>query len=747
LVLSVPPLVIGSAQFATNSGPETASGIPLIAWGLVLGFGAAILLLYAAGKRAEAPAGQWSRAGLARTGVFFTLLLLATFLSSQFGYVQGHTDSETKPSPWNSSFDALLQVECAALALLLLLWSVSITFCWRRRPTNSFQSVLIVTVLVATLFGLQVAVLQGLNQSHDSWDTWRSISVIGVAPSRLGFGLMWIEILAAAIQSLGFLTAFVSSSRCWFGQRLLPMVATIVVSILGCLVTRYLTHIRNIGHVNHPWVPWIVTWTAAFSILATLVMLVGSKKSALTDELVSASWSRLRLALGAGAALVLLGVTLTSMDATARMQMSSVQTEASLRFNQMMPLGLARQDNAAPIYRQAEEELNFIPPDHREFPIVTDDKHETWRLFNPQSLNNKDPKLSTFLKERASALTFYREASRKKDCRFDHNYSQGIATLLTGIQPVREGSLYLSLDGCVRASNGDFQGAEADLAAILRMVNHLSEPGLISGSVASAIERDAAALLEQLLAVRPQAKDALRDPELKRLLGDAANDSRFRWMLQRGCRGDEAMTVASFSSLPAFLHAVRAARPRDDRLTLKSRLGLDAPWLLESTVYRLAFLADDLASYMRQMNDIHYVLGQPYPRALEFFRKEYNNLSAGGQGRQPPGLITALALPSDMTLFLRVATEADALHRLMRVAYAITRYRSKHGKDPANLEALVPDFLTHVPLDPFDGKPLRMRAGTPGIVLYSVGPDFELNRDEEEKEVKSPKGTIEFRVP
>ena len=97
-----------------------------------------------------------------------------------------------------------------------------------------------------------------------------------------------------------------------------------------------------------------------------------------------------------------------------------------------------------------------------------------------------------------------------------------------------------------------------------------------------------------------------------------------------------------------------------------------------------------------------------------------------------------------MGLYLRLATEADALHRLMRVAYAITLYRTKLNKDPVNLDGLVPEFLSHVPLDPFDGKPLRMKKADKGLILYSVGANLE---DDGGVDGKEDQGDIVFRVP
>jgi hypothetical protein len=49
----------------------------------------------------------------------------------------------------------------------------------------------------------------------------------------------------------------------------------------------------------------------------------------------------------------------------------------------------------------------------------------------------------------------------------------------------------------------------------------------------------------------------------------------------------------------------------------------------------------------------------------------------------------------------------------------------EHGTYPARTEDLVGQYLISRPLDPFDGKPLRMRAHNAGIVLYSVGQDLE----------------------
>jgi hypothetical protein len=64
------------------------------------------------------------------------------------------------------------------------------------------------------------------------------------------------------------------------------------------------------------------------------------------------------------------------------------------------------------------------------------------------------------------------------------------------------------------------------------------------------------------------------------------------------------------------------------------------------------------------------------------------------------------------------------LHEMVITAIAIKRYELKHGKDPVDLTALVPEFLPALPLDLMNGQPLRQRLESNGqFTLYSVGND------------------------
>jgi hypothetical protein len=68
---------------------------------------------------------------------------------------------------------------------------------------------------------------------------------------------------------------------------------------------------------------------------------------------------------------------------------------------------------------------------------------------------------------------------------------------------------------------------------------------------------------------------------------------------------------------------------------------------------------------------------------------------------------------------------AETERSLVIGAIALKRYSLRHGRLPDTLDALVPEFLSSVPVDYMDGKPLKYRSNGDGTFrLYSVGANF-----------------------
>jgi hypothetical protein len=68
----------------------------------------------------------------------------------------------------------------------------------------------------------------------------------------------------------------------------------------------------------------------------------------------------------------------------------------------------------------------------------------------------------------------------------------------------------------------------------------------------------------------------------------------------------------------------------------------------------------------------------------------------------------------------------ESSRQLAIAAIALKRFEIRHGRQPRDLQELQPEFLSELPVDFYDGKPVRYRIEAGGaFTLYSVGADFQ----------------------
>ena len=112
-----------------------------------------------------------------------------------------------------------------------------------------------------------------------------------------------------------------------------------------------------------------------------------------------------------------------------------------------------------------------------------------------------------------------------------------------------------------------------------------------------------------------------------------------------------------------------------------------------------------------------------------------------GKGAAKPGQRAAAAVRGKRSRrngFLAAAAIAlESAH----AAVAVERYRLAQHAWPANLDTLVPAFLSFVPTDPYDGKPLRYRRVGQDVLIYSVGPDRIDNHGALDRTGRAPQDT------
>jgi len=102
--------------------------------------------------------------------------------------------------------------------------------------------------------------------------------------------------------------------------------------------------------------------------------------------------------------------------------------------------------------------------------------------------------------------------------------------------------------------------------------------------------------------------------------------------------------------------------------------------------------------------------------------------------------LTSLWLPS-YEKFVRIFLRNQALIRCTSAALAAERFRRSHGAWPDSLAGLVPEFLGELPVDPYNGSPLKFRRLADGVVIYSVGQDGEDNGGKLDRQNPTSQGT------
>jgi hypothetical protein len=112
---------------------------------------------------------------------------------------------------------------------------------------------------------------------------------------------------------------------------------------------------------------------------------------------------------------------------------------------------------------------------------------------------------------------------------------------------------------------------------------------------------------------------------------------------------------------------------------------------------------------------------QPFPGKLEI--EALIRERAGEAADKHIGII-ALMIPAMANIPAKEAAGLAQL-RLALTAVALETFRTTHANSyPGSLAQLTPSILSTVPLDPFDGQPLRFVKRGSGYLLYSIGPDL-----------------------
>ncbi len=278
-----------------------------------------------------------------------------------------------------------------------------------------------------------------------------------------------------------------------------------------------------------------------------------------------------------------------------------------------------------------------------------------------------------------------------------------VSTLLTDTQYTREVALLLRWHVVALLHRGDGSRTADAVLASLNVARSLGdEPTLISQLVRIACRRIATRNLERLLASGKSVADL---SQLQVAWAAEAEEP----LLLFGVRGERAGMHVLFDNMTAGvvdLSQIAECKP----MAATDFLGRYGWWLYRGR------LPGDHACTLRYFNQAVAAAKQPI----------HLQTAAIASIPLPPDdkyhILSRNLLPAiDKVSDAHVRSTAEM--RCAVVALACERHRLASGRWPVSLADIPVNLLAAVPLDPFDGQPLRYRVVDDGVVVYSIGPN------------------------
>jgi hypothetical protein len=312
------------------------------------------------------------------------------------------------------------------------------------------------------------------------------------------------------------------------------------------------------------------------------------------------------------------------------------------------------------------------------------------------------------LADNQKCLSLLREAGNIEHCRYgwDWNYQQA------SFAPLRQCANLLRVAAVYHAQRGDGAAALASVLDSLRLgaslrreqglIHYLARMGCLSISLAG---------LERVLSATTFTGEQLRG--LSEVLTEVSAD----FDLTREMVGECCFNIECWRD-PSFWGAFNGTP-----LTAPSAT---ASGFIEALALRSMYIT--MQDYLRDCVEASGL--PPAPRLTRF--RQLDRELAGKYGTK---LVERLSSVGPIlggiergqsgiaALDLRTRAQLD----VARTALAIERFRLACGKTPEKLEELVPLYLEQIPVDPFDGRPLRYRRTESGYLLYTILEDGQDN--------------------
>jgi hypothetical protein len=536
----------------------------------------------------------------------------------------------------------------------------------------------------------------------------------------MSYGLLWIEGLVVSllwVSTAAAVSARIPSRR-WAGLFLFAALSVLAV-VLGAPVAVSAGMRFGFG-LAESWFGYCLSLFIAAFVGGAIILRLARRRSAPGAARAAARWPAGGLSVALLGMILLDVMTFWNVDLAVRNDAANLRTETGAMLLSVAPPQVEDDRNAALLYEKAFARM-------KQDPSLTSAES----LLVQANPDPASPAVAQLLDRHTTTLRLLREASTMPACRFEHDYAHpSISMLLPELSDCRTAARLLALAAKRDAITGNTPQAIDDLNSLFRIARAAgSDPIIVCSLVQIGIDTVGVKTLE---AVLPHVN---RADELQRLtIGDV---DAARRQARRSLTGEEAFGLSIFSDLgsgrltfTALMGAVRPQGPNPDAAA-------DFPPL--PMLLRIFVMPSDVQAYKQYLERCREQVQEPFtPTTIQ-------EASDGAVKAAHNGVLTSIIVPALQRYLERVAMD-EALRATALTGIAVDRYWLDHsGAFPATLDALVPQYLDDVPLDPFDGHTLRFFVRNDEALIYSIGPDL---KDDGGAPLDEPKktGDIVFAV-
>lgn len=506
----------------------------------------------------------------------------------------------------------------------------------------------------------------------------------------LGQSALMFESLAVSLVFLAILAA-VSGGWRWRLLRILLLLLVAVVTWAGFSGQAFMAYLAGFRGLQFY---LLLVHAAAYAAGSIWIFFSAVRRNRNSSELRCRNWPIKKLGAALLFSLSAFAITVWMMSLELRHRVAILRAEAAKISVATAPSAANGQDDAAKDYYEA---LRLMGEEDA-WPSAYRDKWNDWISDRNGRFDAQDAELKDFLRQQSTAVKRLREGGAKTWCRFDRNYERPkYVVQLPENEKLRQAARLLSLDARFSSATGDLKSALDDCRAIFSMAHHVArDPFLISVLTSVAIEGLGMSTLEAVLkGSTPSENDLpadLIDPEFL-----------YAPYFRNALRMEEALGIAAFCDIAEVRRPARADASESQKL-------------FTSRSYRILLLPPDIDSYRSRMKRWQLLATKPLFEA----RSELDD--ADRSTKNDPGILTRL-MAAGLSNYWKAIARGDAQRDLVVLAVATYRFKARHQRLPEALGELTPDFITAIPIDPFDGKPMRMTKSNGGMVLYSIDTD------------------------